>query len=160
MIGGLLAATAGHAARAAGGVRPAHGPGAGPASASLDPFDPASPHHVPDAERTLRDEDASHASLIVSIAPRRCRTRRLAAGCNRKPATDAAATPAAPQVTVVKPEMRPVKRVVEQPGTVQAFEETALLRQAHRLRRRSHRRRPGQEGPPGRTTGSSTSAAG
>jgi multidrug resistance efflux pump len=30
-------------------------------------------------------------------------------------------------VTVVKPEMRPVQRVVEQPGTVQAFEETALF---------------------------------
>jgi multidrug efflux pump subunit AcrA (membrane-fusion protein) len=49
-----------------------------------------------------------------------------ATGCDRKPAPQAHPAPAAPQVTVVKPEMRPVKRVVEQPGTVQAFEETAL----------------------------------
>jgi HlyD family secretion protein len=50
-----------------------------------------------------------------------------AAGCNKKPAAAGGPAPAAgPQVTVVKPEVRPVKRVVEQPGTVQAFEETAL----------------------------------
>ncbi|HJZ57965.1 MAG TPA: efflux RND transporter periplasmic adaptor subunit [Gemmataceae bacterium] len=49
-------------------------------------------------------------------------------GCNRQPAAaPGGATPAAPQITVVKPEMRPIKRVVEQPGTVQAFEETALF---------------------------------
>ena len=48
-------------------------------------------------------------------------------GCNRKPAPAGPAAAAAAKVTVVKPEMRPVKRVVEQPGTVQAFEETALL---------------------------------
>ena len=47
-------------------------------------------------------------------------------GCNRKPAPAGPAAAAALQVTVVKPEMRPVKRVVEQPGTVQAFEETAM----------------------------------
>ncbi|HVL15077.1 MAG TPA: efflux RND transporter periplasmic adaptor subunit, partial [Gemmata sp.] len=51
-----------------------------------------------------------------------------AAGCNRKPAVPAggAAPATAPQVSVVKPEMRPIKRVVEQPGAVAAFEETAL----------------------------------
>jgi multidrug resistance efflux pump len=49
-----------------------------------------------------------------------------AAGCNRKPAAPAAAPPTGPQITVVKPERRAVKRVVEQPGVVQAFEETAL----------------------------------
>ncbi len=51
-----------------------------------------------------------------------------AAGCNRKPAAPpgGGAAPAGPPVTVVKPEMRPVKRVVEQPGVVLAFEETAL----------------------------------
>ncbi|MCE9561820.1 MAG: efflux RND transporter periplasmic adaptor subunit [Planctomycetes bacterium] len=47
-------------------------------------------------------------------------------GCNRKPPAPAHTAPAAPQIVVVKPEMRPVKREVEQPGTVQAFEETAL----------------------------------
>jgi multidrug resistance efflux pump len=30
-------------------------------------------------------------------------------------------------VTVVKPEVRPVHRIIEQPGTIQAFEETALF---------------------------------
>lgn len=50
-----------------------------------------------------------------------------AVGCSNKPAPPGGSAPAAgQQVTVVKPEMRPVKRVVEQPGTVQAFEETAL----------------------------------
>jgi len=50
-----------------------------------------------------------------------------AAGCDRKVAPPAAGgAAAAPQVSVVKPGMRPVKRVVEQPGTVTAFEETAL----------------------------------
>lgn len=51
-----------------------------------------------------------------------------AVGCNRKPAAPAGgpAAPAAPRITVVKPEMRPVRRVVEQPGAVLAFEETAL----------------------------------
>ncbi|MBA4190533.1 MAG: hypothetical protein C0467_21310 [Planctomycetaceae bacterium] len=54
----------------------------------------------------------------------------LVIGCNRKPAPAAAAAAAAaataPQIVVVKPELRPVKREVEQPGTIQAFEETAL----------------------------------
>ncbi len=52
-----------------------------------------------------------------------------AVGCNRKPAAPAGghAAPAAPPITVVKPERRAVKRVVEQPGVVLAFEETALF---------------------------------
>jgi multidrug resistance efflux pump len=50
-----------------------------------------------------------------------------AAGCNRQPQAGNAAAPAGPQVTVVKPEVRPVHRVIEQPGAVQAFEETALF---------------------------------
>jgi HlyD family secretion protein len=50
-----------------------------------------------------------------------------AAGCNRQPPAAGGAAPAtAPAVTVVKPEKRPVVRVVEQPGTVHAFEETVL----------------------------------
>jgi multidrug efflux pump subunit AcrA (membrane-fusion protein) len=49
-----------------------------------------------------------------------------AVGCNRQPASTPVAPAAAP-VAVVKPEMRAIKRVVEQPGTVQAFEETALF---------------------------------
>jgi multidrug resistance efflux pump len=48
-------------------------------------------------------------------------------GCNRKPAP-AVSVPPAPEkkIEVVKPAMRAVKREVEQPGTVQAFEETVL----------------------------------
>jgi len=49
------------------------------------------------------------------------------AGCNRKPVPGgAAAAHAAQPVTIVKPEKKPVQWAVEQPGTVQAFEETAL----------------------------------
>lgn len=48
-------------------------------------------------------------------------------GCSRSaPAPSAGAPPAAAPITTAKPEKRPVKRVVEQPGTVQAFEETVL----------------------------------
>ena len=51
-----------------------------------------------------------------------------ATGCHR-PHPPAAGNPAPTQVsvTVIKPEKRPIKRVVEQPGTIQAFEETALF---------------------------------
>ncbi len=48
-------------------------------------------------------------------------------GCNKPPAspsTSAAAT--GPTISIVKPEKRPVTRVIEQPGSVQAFEETVL----------------------------------
>lgn len=48
-----------------------------------------------------------------------------AVGCNRKPPAPAPA-PAAVPVTVVKPQQRSIKRAVEQPGTVRAFDETAL----------------------------------
>lgn len=50
-----------------------------------------------------------------------------AVGCSKPAAPPTgSATPSATEIKVVKLEMRPVKRVVEQPGTVQAFEETAL----------------------------------
>jgi multidrug efflux pump subunit AcrA (membrane-fusion protein) len=50
-----------------------------------------------------------------------------AAGCARPPAAPGAAAPAAPPaIAVVKVEKRSVKRVVEQPGAVHAFEETVL----------------------------------
>ena len=49
------------------------------------------------------------------------------AGCARPPAPPPAAAPAAGSgVSVVKPEKRPVTRTIEQPGSVQAFEETVL----------------------------------
>lgn len=49
-------------------------------------------------------------------------------GCSRQPPAQGSGTaPAtATTVTVVKPEKRPVKRLVEQPGTVHPFEETVL----------------------------------
>jgi len=53
----------------------------------------------------------------------------ISAGCNRTaapPAGGGANTTTAPAVTVVKPERRAVKRVVEQPGAVQPYEETSL----------------------------------
>jgi multidrug efflux pump subunit AcrA (membrane-fusion protein) len=51
-----------------------------------------------------------------------------ALGCNRKPLPSSTGQPpAGPLVSVVKPEKRPVKRVIEQPGTIQAYEETALF---------------------------------
>jgi HlyD family secretion protein len=51
----------------------------------------------------------------------------LAPGCNRKAApAPAAAAPAPPTIHIIKPEMKTVKRLVEQPGAVMAFEESAL----------------------------------
>lgn len=47
-------------------------------------------------------------------------------GCNRSAAPPAVGPPTPVAVTVVKPEKRSVKRVVEQPGSIQAFEETVL----------------------------------
>jgi RND family efflux transporter MFP subunit len=70
------------------------------------------PHHV------------RHVAIITVL---------LAAGCQRPsavppPAEAKAAAPlAATSVTVVKPERRSLKRTVEQPGTVQAFEEAPLF---------------------------------
>lgn len=53
----------------------------------------------------------------------------VGAGCSQKPAapTSGSPDPAGPQVSVVKPEQRPVRRIVERPGSVQPFEETALV---------------------------------
>jgi HlyD family secretion protein len=53
----------------------------------------------------------------------------LVAGCTDQPRPAASAGPsaAAPAITIVKPERRPVKRVIEQPGSVHAFEETILI---------------------------------
>lgn len=49
------------------------------------------------------------------------------AGCNKPSPPPTASAPASPlAVAVVKPERRAVTRVIEQPGTVQAFEETVL----------------------------------
>ena len=49
-------------------------------------------------------------------------------GCTRQPPTATGPSAAtAPVVSIVKPEKRPIKRAVEQPGTIRAFEETQLL---------------------------------
>lgn len=49
-------------------------------------------------------------------------------GCNgqSRPVTNPAAA-TAPAIAIVKPDKRPVKRIIEQPGSVQAFEETLLI---------------------------------
>ncbi|HJZ59208.1 MAG TPA: efflux RND transporter periplasmic adaptor subunit [Gemmataceae bacterium] len=57
--------------------------------------------------------------VVVALAP--------TTGCNRQPSAGNGPAPAGPQVTVVRPEVRPVHWVIEQPGTIQAFEETALF---------------------------------
>ena len=48
-------------------------------------------------------------------------------GCNRTPTTGSAPAVPSPVITQVKPEKRVIKRTVEQPGTVFAFEETVLF---------------------------------
>jgi HlyD family secretion protein len=50
----------------------------------------------------------------------------LNAGCNRPAAAGGSPAGSAPKILVLKPEQRAIQRTVEQPGTVQAFEETAL----------------------------------
>lgn len=50
----------------------------------------------------------------------------IPAGCNRQAPPPTGSTAAGPAVSVVKPERRAIKRVVEQPGAVQPFEETRL----------------------------------
>ena len=67
-----------------------------------------------------RDQPGRSLGLLLALL--------AAVGCNRNPPAPAGnPAPAGPQITVVKPEMRPVKRVVEQPGIVQPIEETALF---------------------------------
>lgn len=52
----------------------------------------------------------------------------LAAGCARPPAAPPVAVPpTGPAVVVVKPERRAIHRVIEQPGSIEAFEETDLF---------------------------------
>ena len=58
------------------------------------------------------------------------RHSRLAfAGCNKRPAapTAQAAAATAPKIAVITPELRSMHRTVEQPGTIHAFEETAIF---------------------------------
>jgi RND family efflux transporter MFP subunit len=64
------------------------------------------------------------------------------AGCSQRPdeapKAAPAAPPPAPKVTVVKPQKQAVRRVVEQPGTVQAYEETQLFAKLPAFVRRLH----------------------
>jgi multidrug resistance efflux pump len=61
--------------------------------------------------------DIAFALAVIFIA---------AAGCNRQNPSSAGPTAAPVAVTIVKPEMRSLQRIVEQPGIAQAFEETSL----------------------------------
>ena len=53
----------------------------------------------------------------------------LVAGCYQPAAQDqqGPAAPANPTVSVKKPELKPLKRIIEQPAQVEAFEETQLI---------------------------------
>ena len=51
----------------------------------------------------------------------------LGVACDRRAPAPPAAAAAVVPVSVVKPERRAVKRAVDQPGTVQAFDETAVF---------------------------------
>jgi HlyD family secretion protein len=51
----------------------------------------------------------------------------LAAGCKRQPPASPPAAQSAAPITIMKPEMRSINRIIEQPGAIQAFEETALF---------------------------------
>ena len=54
----------------------------------------------------MRRDRLLFVAAVLGLAP---------SGCNRQPAAPpGGATPAGPQITVVKPQTRPVKRVVEQ----------------------------------------------
>ena len=64
-----------------------------------------------------------------------------AAGCSQRPDEAPKAAPATappPKVTVVKPQKQAVRRFVEQPGTVQAYEETQLFAKLPSFVRRLH----------------------
>jgi RND family efflux transporter MFP subunit len=51
----------------------------------------------------------------------------VVAGCNRPTAPAVGAAPAGPEVSVIHPERKAIRRVVEQPGAAQADEETRLF---------------------------------
>ncbi len=61
--------------------------------------------------------------IVFVIAP------MIAGGCNRAaaPAGPSAVNPAAAAVSLIHPERKSLKRVVEQPGSVEAYEETMLF---------------------------------
>lgn len=55
-------------------------------------------------------------------------TMQILSGCNQQPAatSNSAAPAATPAIAIIKPEQRTIQRIIEQPGTVQPFEETIL----------------------------------
>src|SRR2546421_8269301 len=66
--------------------------------------------------------------LFVSIASS---LLALTAGCTRpsseSPATTGAANPPTPSVTLLKPMRRTLHRTVDQPGTIEAFQQTPMF---------------------------------
>ena len=50
----------------------------------------------------------------------------LVAGCDRKPPEDPSSVNSVPEVHVVKPQQRDLTCTVDQPGFVEAFEQTAI----------------------------------
>src|SRR5712691_6414961 len=68
------------------------------------------------------------ALLAVSVSA----MLSLVAGCNRPAAAQVESTapsgPATPAVTIVKPQRKTVRRIIEQPGyNIEAFQETPLF---------------------------------
>lgn len=128
--------------------------GAGRRSVSLDPDDPDSPHYEPAVVSADGNGAAVPAAPVLPGVPRLALALPLLAalaaapGCSRLTSTPAASTtapasnaaaPAAPgapaaaapaspvAVTVVTPVRRDLQRTIEQPATVEAFEETPIL---------------------------------
>jgi RND family efflux transporter MFP subunit len=100
-------------------------------SVSLDPDDADSPHYdrggAPEPAASAREKSPSltlRAPTVILLA--------LALlplmGCNRGPDAAAPATsgPAPPSVAVVTPKRDTVRRTIDQPGRVEAFEETPV----------------------------------
>jgi HlyD family secretion protein len=62
----------------------------------------------------------------LAFAPCLLTLSAFAAGCDNAPNSATKAPAAAPSITEIHPERRSVERIVEQPGLVQAYEETQL----------------------------------
>jgi RND family efflux transporter MFP subunit len=84
-------------------------------SPSLDPDDPSSPHY-----------DATAAAKAVPVALVLLGVVGLSGCSPRQPAVAGSVTPV-PTVHLVKPETRDLVRTVEQPGFIEAYEQTSIF---------------------------------
>ncbi len=96
-------------------------------SASLDPDDADSPHYDRDGEANGVADAPRGSAAVRGLALLALALLLPLAGCNRPSEVAAPQAPAAaPAVTVVKPKKDTVRRTIEQPGRVEAFEETPI----------------------------------